>query len=325
VYRYEKKSLAKDLKNARQLLKAFDAGRLRGKKAVALHKAVQEALFPWYVPMLNDVERNQFYFKVLKSNVPNKTVFEIGTGVGLLAIMAARLGAKHVYTCEMNPLLYELARKNILKSGVADRITLIYGNSKKLKLKKHIPEKVDFIVSENIANDILSERMISTLKDSKRFLKSGGRFLPEQVTASIQMIELKVQPPWRTTEELEFTKDLNRLVDFKIQFIFLTKDNHRRLSKVKDLFKIERGCIVEPSFPIFQKVKAEKRFASIKDKYLCLHFEIKDGSHSYTSYDPKALDDSSKHWIQAVWHLGDKAAYNLVFHEDDESIYLERS
>ena len=54
-------------------------------------------------------------------------VFDIGTGVGPLAIMAAKLGASHVYAVDPVPLHCELARMNVEKYGLSDRITVLHG------------------------------------------------------------------------------------------------------------------------------------------------------------------------------------------------------
>lgn len=39
------------------------------------------------------------------------TVLDIGTGTGILAVMAARAGAAHVYACEVNGVLCDIAKE----------------------------------------------------------------------------------------------------------------------------------------------------------------------------------------------------------------------
>lgn len=41
---------------------------------------------------------------------PGVTVLDIGTGTGILAVMAARAGASHVFACEVNGVLCDIAR-----------------------------------------------------------------------------------------------------------------------------------------------------------------------------------------------------------------------
>ena len=64
----------------------------------------------WHVPMINEPERNQAYHDGLAAVLtPQKLVLEIGTGSGLLAMMAARLGARQVVTCEAVGLIADTA------------------------------------------------------------------------------------------------------------------------------------------------------------------------------------------------------------------------
>ena len=50
--------------------------------------------------MLNDLERNEFYRRALEVLPGNLSVLDLGTGSGLLAILAAKLGAKWVVAVE---------------------------------------------------------------------------------------------------------------------------------------------------------------------------------------------------------------------------------
>ena len=87
---------------------------------------------------------------------PETVVLEIGAGTGILAMMAARAGAKHVYTCEMNPPVAQAAQENIVRNGYADWITVIPKKSTDLVIGEDIPAPADLLVSEITSNDLLS-------------------------------------------------------------------------------------------------------------------------------------------------------------------------
>lgn len=44
-------------------------------------------------------------------------MLDIGTGTGILAVMAARAGAAHVYACEVNGVLCDIAREVMERCG----------------------------------------------------------------------------------------------------------------------------------------------------------------------------------------------------------------
>jgi ribosomal protein L11 methyltransferase len=54
-------------------------------------------------------------------------IADIGSGSGILAIAAARLGAREVLAVEMDPLACEVAEENISANGVQDRVRILVG------------------------------------------------------------------------------------------------------------------------------------------------------------------------------------------------------
>lgn len=135
----------------------------------------------WHVPMVNDAPRNDAYEAAIKAQVrPGDLVLEIGTGSGLLAMMAARAGAQ-VITCEAVPWIADAARRIIAQNGLADRITVVNKLSTALQVGVDLPRPADVLLSEIIASDFLSERVIPAVIDAKaRLLRPDARILPQQ-------------------------------------------------------------------------------------------------------------------------------------------------
>ena len=146
---------------------------------LALSRTVPE----WHVPMMNEQHRNQAYFDALKSVItPQSTVFEIGTGSGLLAMMAAKLGAKQVTSCETVPLIAQTARQIIADNGFGN-IKVIAKKSTEIEVgveeDKDIPAKADVLVSEIFSSELLGEHVLPSLEDAKRrLLKPQGKVIP---------------------------------------------------------------------------------------------------------------------------------------------------
>ncbi len=143
---------------------------------LALSRVVPE----WHVPMMNEQHRNQAYFDALKAVVTSKsTVFEIGTGSGLLAMMAAKLGAKQVVTCESVPLIAQTAKQIIAANNYQDTIKVIAKKSTELEVGNDLNTKADILVSEIFSSELLGEHVLPSLEDAKRrLLKPQGKVIP---------------------------------------------------------------------------------------------------------------------------------------------------
>lgn len=135
---------------------------------------------PWHVPMMNEQKRNNAYFSALQSAIASDSeVFEIGTGSGLLAMMAAKLGARKVTTCEAEPLIAEAAQRIVVNNGYEKVVKVISRRSTEIKVGEDLPGKADILVSEIFSSDLLGEYVLSSIEDAKRrLLKPGGRVIP---------------------------------------------------------------------------------------------------------------------------------------------------
>jgi ribosomal protein L11 methyltransferase len=58
-----------------------------------------------------------------------ETVIDWGTGSGLLAIAAAKLGAARVLVGDLDPLAVQIAGENVRRNGMEDRVKLIIGET----------------------------------------------------------------------------------------------------------------------------------------------------------------------------------------------------
>jgi predicted O-methyltransferase YrrM len=172
--------------NASPAVLAEQARRLAGEDPVVRQYtdwSYRKRVPRWHYGIINDAQRNQIYQDALVRYVrPGMIVFEVGAGTGLLAMLAARAGAAHVYTCEREPLLVEVARENIARNGLADRITVIPKSSNDVQLGGDLPERADLLVAEIVDNGLLGEQVLAITADvTARLLKPAAIFLPDQI------------------------------------------------------------------------------------------------------------------------------------------------
>jgi precorrin-6B methylase 2 len=129
--------------------------------------------------MLHDDRRTGDYLAALAEAVrPGDVVLDLGTGSGVLAIAAARAGARRVYAVEASDIA-DVAARVFARSEVGDRITLVPGWSRELEL----PEPADVLVAEIIGNEPFEEELLETTLDARRrLLKTDARLIPNALT-----------------------------------------------------------------------------------------------------------------------------------------------
>lgn len=89
--------------------------------------------------------------KLLEKTVRvDQQVIDIGTGSGILAIAAIKLGAKHVDAIELDPTAIPVAETNFANNGVSKEITLQEGDG-----LKTVEGKYDVIVANILTKAIL--------------------------------------------------------------------------------------------------------------------------------------------------------------------------
>ncbi|MFT7026838.1 MAG: putative O-methyltransferase YrrM [Paracoccaceae bacterium] len=157
----------------------------------------------WHFPMLADKARNRAYAAAIAAKVrPGDVVLDIGCGAGLTAMLAARAGAKHVYTCEQQPLIAEAAVRVIEANGLSDRITVIAKMSHDLVVGVDLPEPADVVISEIVDTVLLGEGALPTLVHAmRRLAKRDARTIPERGALMAQLVESdRLLNLWRPTQ-----------------------------------------------------------------------------------------------------------------------------
>lgn len=128
--------------------------------------------------LVADAPRLRAFHQALRSLIrPGESIVaDIGAGSGVLGLIAARLGAKHVY-------LYESAEVADVAAATlrANRVR----NATLLPCRSTVmddPPRADIVVSETLGNYALEEDIASIMADARRrHLKPGGALAPRLV------------------------------------------------------------------------------------------------------------------------------------------------
>ncbi|APG47928.1 50S ribosomal protein L11 methyltransferase [Phaeobacter porticola] len=161
-------------------------------EAQVLQERLHQTFVPrWHFPMLADKARNSAYAMAIAAKVkPGDVVLDIGCGAGLTAMLAARAGAQHVYTCEQQPLIAQAAQRVIEQNGLSDRITVLPKWSHNIVVGVDMPEPADVVISEIVDTVLLGEGALDTLSHAMAVLaKPDARAIPERGTLMAQLVE----------------------------------------------------------------------------------------------------------------------------------------
>lgn len=164
--------------------------------------------------MLHDERRTGDYLAAISAAVrPNDVVLDIGTGSGVLAVAAAKAGAKRVYAVEASDIA-DVAERVFAVNDVRNRVTLLPGWSREMDL----PEPADLLVAEVIGNEPLEEEILETTLDARRrLLKPGARMIPHALTLLVRPLLLpegevrqrafgrQAVDQWRALYDIDFT------------------------------------------------------------------------------------------------------------------------
>lgn len=263
---------------------------------------------PIHLAMLNDKLRTDSFISGLQETVKQgDIVLDIGTGTGVLAIAAARAGAKKVYAIEASGMA-DVAQATISKTEVADRITLIRGWSTQVEL----PEKADVLVSEILGNDPFDENILQTFRDArKRLLNFHPRILPENVKVWVlpvmipqALLKNKVLLPddlvnWQSWYGVDFSA-LKHVTAGLSRYLF------RANASLAERLEItgEPVLLADVDFTTFEAMSISNEIAcTVKEPFngMLMYFESKLGNAVLSTHPAIAGDANS--WVSPVWYF----------------------
>lgn len=252
----------------------------------------------WHFTMLADPTRNVLYDEAIRAAVrPGAVVLDIGTGSGLLAMIAARAGASHVYACEAEPLIAEKARDIVARNGLSERITVIGKASSALRVGEDIPARADVLISEIVDVELLGENIVGTLDHAlAELVADGAAIIP--CAGSVHAMMVESEPLYRQDRVGAVAGfDLSAFNEFS-RFARFTADiaafPYTSLSAPMELFRFDftrRGIRSESRLVKFLALRPGVHHG------LVLWFELALDKARNVSAAPR----SPSHWKQSVY------------------------
>ncbi|MDP6609259.1 MAG: 50S ribosomal protein L11 methyltransferase [Vicinamibacterales bacterium] len=139
-----------------------------------------------YGAMIADRVRTDAFARALREAItPESVVLDIGTGTGVLALLACRFGARRVYAVEPSDVI-EVAREIAAANGFSERLEFLQATSTAVEL----PEQADVIVSDLGGALPWFQNHIPAIVDARRrLLAPGGVLIPERDVAWAAVVD----------------------------------------------------------------------------------------------------------------------------------------
>ena len=135
---------------------------------------------------LIDEVRTQAFGKAIAATVrPGDVVVDMGTGSGVLAMLASRAGAKRVYAVELDGNNVATIGAVFRANHLEDKILLVQGDVRTVDL----PEKVDVILGEMIATALIEECQVPAVNNMLRFAKRRTRVVLSLYKTFVDLVD----------------------------------------------------------------------------------------------------------------------------------------
>lgn len=192
----------------------------------------QELARSAFADMLHDHERNIQYEKaiiktirILAKSMKTIHVLDIGTGTGLLSMMAARAlngtndssCSLRITACEVFTPMAKIAQKCIEQNGLSDRIHVIEKRSTELDLEKDLQgDRINVIVAEVFDTELIGEGALQTFSEACKHLtidQANLRIIPARATIYIQLVQSSELQNFHTLKDLSNTNQRINIPD----------------------------------------------------------------------------------------------------------------
>jgi len=291
----------------------------------------------WHFRMINDKKRNLAYFLALQKAFDGNYVnlLDIGSGTGLLSLFAAKIGYGNVYTCECCEVMCDI-QKQVIQSHNA-LCHLVELSSTDISIPKHIPQRVNLVVTEIFDCSLIGEGCLPTLIHAHEnlIINENSKVIPQSADVfgvCIECEELRKHAKYSLDDhKIVFIGSHDNMEEdqqyYSSEYMSTIKGGYKEITKS---FKIQNFDFdnkqnlleaVGTNVPINVTVKQSGRIDAI---IIYFHLKLDD------SITIKTHPESKTCWEQAIYTNYDSKSYEMgdvvniesTCHEDHFSFKL---
>ncbi|XP_040018878.2 protein arginine N-methyltransferase 7 [Gasterosteus aculeatus] len=173
----------------------------------------QEIARSCYADMLHDHDRNKKYYEGIRAAVARVkargervVVLDIGTGTGLLSMMAVTAGADFCYAVEVFKPTAEAARRIVQKNGFSEKIKIINKHSTDVTAGADgdMQEKANVVITELFDTELIGEGALPSYEHAHRnLLQEPCEAVPHRATVYAQLVESPLLWSWAQLRPVE--------------------------------------------------------------------------------------------------------------------------
>ncbi|XP_044617113.1 protein arginine N-methyltransferase 7 isoform X2 [Equus asinus] len=318
----------------------------------------QEIARSSYADMLHDKDRNMKYYQGIQAAVSrvkdrgqNALVLDIGTGTGLLSMMAVTAGADFCYAIEVFKPMADAAVKIVEKNGFSDKIKVINKHSTEVTVGPDgdMPCRANILITELFDTELIGEGALPSYEHAHRHLvQENCEAVPHRATIYAQLVESRRMWSWNKLFPIRVQTSHGEQVIvppseveqcpgapsvYDIQLNQVSPTDFTVLSNVLPMFSVDFSKQVSSSAACH--IRQFEPLASGRAQVVLSWWDIEmdpEGKIKCTMApfwahsDPKELQWRD-HWMQCVYFLPQEepviqgSAVFLVAHHDDYCVW----
>ncbi|XP_020717845.1 protein arginine N-methyltransferase 7 isoform X2 [Ceratitis capitata] len=284
--------------------------------------------------MLHDKERNQKYFAALRSTIARMHsdgrevhVLDIGTGTGILSMMALSAGADTVTACEAFMPMANCAERIFEANGFGDKVRLVKKRSTEMRIGEDMPRKANLLVAELLDTELIGEGAISIYNHAHNELLTDDVIcIPAKANCYAQVVQSPLAAQWNT---MKIIADLDGNILLKpskdvleckgdaavhdVQLSQLGPEHFRALTKPMEIFEFDFNKKTNRSIrrrKILEVTALQPGSTDIVFYWWDIKMEPNDeltlSCAPYWAHPEKESNDVipwRDHWMQAIYYI----------------------
>ncbi|XP_051916832.1 protein arginine N-methyltransferase 7 isoform X1 [Hippocampus zosterae] len=173
----------------------------------------QEIARSSYADMLYDHDRNKKYYQGIRAAVAHVQakgekviVLDIGTGTGLLSMMAVSAGADFCYAVEVFKPMADAAKCIVEKNGFSDKIKIINKHSTDVTVGPgdDMEMKANVLITELFDTELIGEGALPSYEHAhQNLVQEGCVAVPHRATVYAQLVESQLLWSWAQLQPIE--------------------------------------------------------------------------------------------------------------------------